>query len=611
MSEVIKKDQQPIKEDELSRGIDRDYQQQTDNQSSHIKQQFTQPSKEEADDRSKKSGNIYIFNITKDKNEQEANKLIEAAAEGREEQHRDLISSEFTKKEYGGIIRQEPIQTNNLDHMTRSISKDISNPIEIGDQINSLRKSELGQAITLEELQAGNRQIIGQQYHENEYITPITTQDILHAPITRSIQPYLDHDYVYPKSQTRMINVPINEDIRFSNIEPRNEVIGSQSFSLTPTSQYIPFAKSIYVPQGRESYNQNMYNKPIQNTDITQPVKPIEQQNIIPDLLREQSSPLTEQYKTSEKLQAPLITVTGQRVEQAKTLNTDIDYIRKQPLLEKTIPYVNENLSRTIQPVIQPELSKTFDQRKVQIPFSNQIQPSIYNLSQQNREFIQPVVPAQIKEQAVSEKLDRNRIQTEEPLSRMISNITQPQQTRPMDTYRRSSTVPYYTSSLGSKQRPEGYYSQSFTQQTQPMMRIEDELQYQKALSRNMTYSPNLEQESNISPTQQYEERILSRVIPIKPVPFNLFDNKLLTVEKNIMQSTITNERIGNPPSFHYGVEGCKICGGYGFIKNKKNVDKMDPCLLCVRETGYCPRCKNTGYFNNDIKNKCPCRKVR
>ena len=64
-------------------------------------------------------------------------------------------------------------------------------------------------------------------------------------------------------------------------------------------------------------------------------------------------------------------------------------------------------------------------------------------------------------------------------------------------------------------------------------------------------------------------------------------------------------------PSYRYGVEGCKVCGGYGFIKNKKNIDKMDSCLVCVRETGYCHRCKNTGYINNDLYNKCTCRKVR
>jgi hypothetical protein len=55
------------------------------------------------------------------------------------------------------------------------------------------------------------------------------------------------------------------------------------------------------------------------------------------------------------------------------------------------------------------------------------------------------------------------------------------------------------------------------------------------------------------------------------------------------------------------GVPGCKHCGGAGYVKSKMASDKMKACKDCVKATGNCPRCGNTGYRLHKPEKKCNC----
>jgi len=60
--------------------------------------------------------------------------------------------------------------------------------------------------------------------------------------------------------------------------------------------------------------------------------------------------------------------------------------------------------------------------------------------------------------------------------------------------------------------------------------------------------------------------------------------------------------------NFNYaGVPDCKHCHGQGYIKSKLHSDKMKACKDCVKATGNCPRCGNTGYRINKPNKKCNC----
>lgn len=57
------------------------------------------------------------------------------------------------------------------------------------------------------------------------------------------------------------------------------------------------------------------------------------------------------------------------------------------------------------------------------------------------------------------------------------------------------------------------------------------------------------------------------------------------------------------------GVTGCKNCSGNGFRVNKSS-GKLKPCRYCVRITGDCGLCNNTGFKLSSGK-KCRCYKLK
>ena len=44
-------------------------------------------------------------------------------------------------------------------------------------------------------------------------------------------------------------------------------------------------------------------------------------------------------------------------------------------------------------------------------------------------------------------------------------------------------------------------------------------------------------------------------------------------------------------------ITNCVECSGTGWIvkKKSKETEKKKPCKLCVKKSGFCPKCNNTG----------------
>ena len=55
------------------------------------------------------------------------------------------------------------------------------------------------------------------------------------------------------------------------------------------------------------------------------------------------------------------------------------------------------------------------------------------------------------------------------------------------------------------------------------------------------------------------------------------------------------------------GVKECVKCSGTGF---KLKGEKKKPCKLCVKVTGYCPKCNNTGVRTDKPGKECKCKKT-
>jgi hypothetical protein len=142
----------------------------------------------------------------------------------------------------------------------------------------------------------------------------------------------------------------------------------------------------------------------------------------------------------------------------------------------------------------------------------------------------------------------------------------------------------------------------------QPAQRYTQDYYVDRPYERKLT-APLLRQ-SQVSQITEYpavEERFYTVNRAIKPIPLDAFDKKLLNVYRAPNRQYDEHEVIGMPPAQLVGVPGCKLCGGYGFIKFKKNMDRKLSCLSCYNDTGYCPRCDNTGMVLNNPKYKCNC----
>jgi hypothetical protein len=54
------------------------------------------------------------------------------------------------------------------------------------------------------------------------------------------------------------------------------------------------------------------------------------------------------------------------------------------------------------------------------------------------------------------------------------------------------------------------------------------------------------------------------------------------------------------------GIPGCTKCGGSGY--KKKDDKEGKPCKLCVKATGVCPLCNNTGVRSDKAGKPCKCK---
>jgi hypothetical protein len=70
------------------------------------------------------------------------------------------------------------------------------------------------------------------------------------------------------------------------------------------------------------------------------------------------------------------------------------------------------------------------------------------------------------------------------------------------------------------------------------------------------------------------------------------------------------NESIGNTAvvSSFKGLPDCEQCRGKAFKVNKRG--KLKPCRNCLKQTGNCGICNNTGYKMHNGK-KCKCNKLK
>jgi hypothetical protein len=58
-------------------------------------------------------------------------------------------------------------------------------------------------------------------------------------------------------------------------------------------------------------------------------------------------------------------------------------------------------------------------------------------------------------------------------------------------------------------------------------------------------------------------------------------------------------------------IPNCAECGGTGWKlkKKSKESEKKKPCKLCVKASGFCPKCNNTGEKIGKPGKLCKCRK--
>jgi hypothetical protein len=55
------------------------------------------------------------------------------------------------------------------------------------------------------------------------------------------------------------------------------------------------------------------------------------------------------------------------------------------------------------------------------------------------------------------------------------------------------------------------------------------------------------------------------------------------------------------------GIPNCSGCGGSGYLRATAKHGEMIPCMDCVKVSGHCPECNNTGYKIVRHAKKCKC----
>jgi hypothetical protein len=94
---------------------------------------------------------------------------------------------------------------------------------------------------------------------------------------------------------------------------------------------------------------------------------------------------------------------------------------------------------------------------------------------------------------------------------------------------------------------------------------------------------------------------------PTMPLTQNMYANKALLHHGEIPTMGMGATGLPGQTVPFTGVPGCHHCGGAGYVKSKTASDKMKACKDCVKATGNCPRCGNTGYRLAKPNKKCNC----
>lgn len=92
-----------------------------------------------------------------------------------------------------------------------------------------------------------------------------------------------------------------------------------------------------------------------------------------------------------------------------------------------------------------------------------------------------------------------------------------------------------------------------------------------------------------------------------KTVP--VIDTTILKTSNNFASAVAQN--IEATGSIRRTLAECNLCNGAGFIKSKKDNSKNKICKDCVKKTGYCVLCNNSGRLYGNLNEICKCLKIR
>ncbi len=127
--------------------------------------------------------------------------------------------------------------------------------------------------------------------------------------------------------------------------------------------------------------------------------------------------------------------------------------------------------------------------------------------------------------------------------------------------------------------------------------------------------------------TQQVTENVMVQEFPKKdfviteiPVKEKVVTKEVTVGQPTILTGTVLNnysQTISNSPQSMYdpnlgintaykGVPTCTECQGLGYLKSRLDKDRIVPCSNCVKQTGNCCVCNNTGKRIDNLK-YCSC----
>jgi hypothetical protein len=316
------------------------------------------------------------------------------------------------------------------------------------------------------------------------------------------------------------------------------------------------------------------------------------------------------------KLESPVI--TSQRVLGGSAIQPQIPVtesvsnvnVINAPLTQTQVPVTRTVTNPTIQPPIIPP-TEQYIQPLVQQK-TIELQPNVQTVP---RTFTQTSIENPIVETIDSSIRMRKPIESRplEPISIVENNYYQDRVLK-KPIVREITEEELYQPRTRTMEVPR--YAQTLTSPinngVRPILRsntVQDTIVEQPYAYERRATAPTLLRQSQVSQVTEYpvEERFFTVTRTIKPIPLDRFDKSILNVYNGPHMPNDHHEVIGMPPAQLVGVPGCKLCGGYGFIKFKKSKDGKLSCLSCYNDTGYCPRCANSGILLNNPKYKCNC----